>query len=132
MPRASSLFRHMLLLALAAVLLGVVAPTVGRVLSATAMRVAPVLMEMCTSGGRKVVDVSSLPGEAGKPEAPAMAMDAHCGYCVPGAPLPMVLALLVALLLWPAAVPPATGYARAWRPLRNIRGLGSQAPPLAL
>jgi hypothetical protein len=121
----------MLLLAIAAVLLTAAAPTVSRVLSA-AMRAAPVLMEICSSGGLKLVDVSPFLGETGEPAAPAAAMDAHCGYCVLGTPLPVVLALLAGLLPWPAAAPAGTRYARAWQSLRNTRGLGSQAPPFAL
>ena len=132
MPRSLPLFRHMLLLALAAVLLTVAAPTMSRVLSAAAMRAAPVLMEICTTGGLKLLDASPFLGDTGEPATPAAAMDGHCGYCVLGTPLPVVLALLVGLLLWPAAAPAATHYARTWQSLRNTRGLGSQAPPLAL
>lgn len=131
MPRSSPLFRPLALLALTAVLLALAAPTVGRVLSAAAMRGAPVLMEICTSGGLKLVDVSPFLGDTGEPAMPASAMDAHCGYCVLGTPLPVVLALLVGLLLWPTAAPAATHYARTWQSLRNTRGLGSQAPPMA-
>lgn len=134
MPRSSSLFRHLALLALAAVLLSVAAPTTSRVLSATISRAAPVLMEMCTSAGFELVDVSPFlggDGEPAEPEAPTAAMGADCGYCVLSTPLPVVVAVLVASPPWSAGAPVVAGYARGWPVLRNLRGLGSQAPPLA-
>ena len=122
----------MALLALAAVLLTVAAPTVSRVLSATGWRAAPVLMEICTTGGLKLVDVSPFLGKDGEPAVPATSMEPHCGYCVLATPLPVVLALLLALLLWGAAATAPPARALALKSLRNTRGLGSRGPPLAL
>lgn len=119
-------------LALVAVLLTVAAPTISRALVATGAKVAPILMEMCTIAGTKLVDVS--PYIAGEDPVRPMTsvMDDACGYCVLATPLPLVLLLLCLLGLRP----PRTSTFRLYTALlpspRNTRGLGSQAPPLAL
>lgn len=130
MARDSTAFRHMAVLALAAMLLVAVAPTVSRVLAATASKTGPVLMEMCTMAGLKLIDVSPFPGGTDdEPATPAAPMGPACDYCVLATPLPIVLLLLFALLPWAPRrlVFPAMSVAPRFR--RNMRGLGGQAPP---
>ncbi len=131
MVRESSTSRHLAVLALLAVLLSALAPTVSRALAATAAKGAPILMEMCTMAGIKLVDVSPFVAAAdGEPAPPSSPMAPACDYCVLAAPLLVVLALLLGLLAWRPAPPANRSYTLAPRLLRNLRGLGSQAPPL--
>ncbi|TWG92825.1 Protein of unknown function (DUF2946) [Luteimonas sp. J16] len=131
MVRQSSTFRHLAVLALLAVLLSALAPTVSRAVAATTAKGAPILMEMCTVAGIKLVDVSPFIGAADEqPAPPASPMAPACDYCVLATPLLVVLALLLAALAWRPAPPADRRYALAQRPLRNLRGLGSQAPPV--
>ena len=131
MVRQSSISRHLAVLALLAVLLSALAPTVSRVVAATAARGAPILMEMCTMAGIKLVDVSPFVAAAeDEPAPPASPMAPACDYCVLATPLLVVLALLLASLEWTPAPPADRLYTLAQRPLRNLRGLGSQAPPV--
>lgn len=120
-------------LALAAMLLAALMPTVSRVLAASAPRGAPVLMEMCTVAGTKLIDVSSFLGVDDAEPAPATtAMADACGYCTLATPPPILLALLFLSLLWTPRAPATRVRTRVLKPLRNARGLGSQAPPIAL
>lgn len=131
MTRSSASFRRMAWLALAAVVLSIAMPTASRVASAVAPDMAPILMEMCTTGGTRLVDVTSFLG--GETPAPPMSeMTEACDYCVLVPPLVLALALLFCLLLHPPRSPPLRRYACLPTSLRNIRGLGSQAPPIAL
>ena len=131
MVRQSSISRHLAVLALLAVLLSALAPTVSRVVAATAARGAPIRMEMCTMAGIKLVDVSPFVAAAeDEPAPPASPMAPACDYCVLATPLLVVLALLLASLAWTPAPPADRLYTLAQRPLRNLRGLGSQAPPV--
>ena len=124
-------FRRMAWLALVAVLLTVAAPTVSRVLASTLAKTAPVLMEMCTRVGSQLVDASPfIAGE--QPDRPMTAMDDVCGYCVLATPLPVLLLLLCLLTLRPSLSATLRPYAALLRSPRNTRGLGSQAPPIAL
>lgn len=121
-------------LALVAVLLGALVPTISRAVASGTSGAAAVLMEMCTPAGRQMVDVSALlwGQDEPAPPPPAAAMDEACAYCVLAPPLPLVLALLLALVLYPALVP-ASRFCFLLPPSpRNLRGLGSRAPPLAL
>ncbi|WP_442683735.1 DUF2946 domain-containing protein [Stenotrophomonas sp. JC08] len=131
MIQSSASFRRMAWLALVAVLLTVVAPTVSRVLMTTVSKTSPILMEMCSTVGLKTIDVSALIGSE-ESVRPMMVMDDACGYCVLATPLPLVLALLVALLLRPPQAPALHFFSLRLRTPRNMRGLGSQAPPRAL
>lgn len=118
-------------LALVAVLLTVAVPTASRVISTLAPTLAPVLMEMCTTAGLQVRDVSAvLPGDEPAPP-PVAPMDA-CDYCVLSAPPPLLLLALLLLALLPVRTPIAGRRLALPRPPRNLRGLGSQAPPLPL
>ncbi len=118
-------------LALVAVLLTVAAPTVSRVLAATVAKTAPVLMEMCTVAGLKVIDVSPYVG-GGEAAPPMAAMGDACGYCVLATPPLLALVLLCLLALRPPQAPLRGLYRARQRSVRNARGLGSQGPPLAL
>src|SRR5690606_14094099 len=84
MIRGSAAFRRMTWLALVAVLLGAVVPTVSRAVASAVPGAVPLLMEMCTPAGRKMMDVSRLVADWGEPAPapPAAAMDEACGYCV--------------------------------------------------
>ncbi|MGY1409838.1 DUF2946 family protein [Luteimonas sp. A611] len=106
------------------------APAVSRVLAASMPDGALILMEMCTKAGMKLIDVSPFVGDVEQPANLPSADDDACGYCALTTPAPLVLALLFALLLWAAQLPALRGCTRIARPLRNLRGLGSQGPPL--
>jgi hypothetical protein len=127
----------MSLLALAAMLLLLLVPTVGRVLSARSDASDGVWTQMCTMAGLKLVKLT--PGDANpvgpdpaKPSPAGNGMADDCAYCP-------VLNALVALVLWavfafPAAPTRQLPPARA--PLPRTRwhpsGLGSRGPPIAL
>lgn len=134
MTRGSSAFRRMAWLALVAVLLGALVPTVSRVVASGTSGAAAVFMEMCTPAGRQMVDVSALLWKQGEPAPPppAAAMDEACAYCVLAPPLPLVLALLLALLLYLPQVPAVRFLSPFQQSPRNLRGLGARAPPIAL
>src|SRR5690606_5947476 len=85
MDRRSTAFRWMARLALVAVLLTVAVPTASHVVSTLAPTLAPVLMEMCTTAGLQVRDVSALLSGDEPAPPPAPSMDA-CDYCVLSAP----------------------------------------------
>lgn len=134
MTRGSSGFRRMAWLALVAVLLGAVVPTVSRAVASAAPGALPLLLEMCTPAGRKMVDMSLLAAEWGEsaPPVPLAAMDEACSYCVLVPPLPLVLALLLALLLYPVLAPAIWLSSLVPQAPRNLRGLGARAPPIFL
>lgn len=122
-------------LALLAALLLVLVPTASRIIASATSATHSVLMELCTGGGTHRVDAPPfIAHENPSPAATAASMTGEaCGYC---ALLPPLLPLLLAFAAWlprmprriavPAQVPPL----RRWP--RNLRGLGSQAPPIAL
>ena len=117
-------------LAFLAVLLMTAMPTIGRIVASVAPQATPVLMEMCTTAGRSLVDVSPFIA----PEAPARPMQAMaeaCDYCTLLPPLQLVLLVLCAQLLRPPPHRRARSYRIVPRAVRNLRGLGSQAPPVA-
>lgn len=126
-------------LALVAMLLIALAPTVSRALQdGGGAPAGPVMqaLQMCTSGGLQVRAASPwTPGASqsggGEPAHAHGGGDA-CGYCSIVVPLPLLLVLLCGLLL---PLPQAPVFrSRVVRPrlLRNARGLGAQAPPLVL
>lgn len=120
-------------LALAAALLMAVAPAVSRVVMASASKAVPVLMELCTASGTQLIDVAPFLGES-EPAPPAMTshLDEACAYCTLSTPLPLLLLLFFAWLLRPAAALLPRPYLFSPHALRNLRGLGSQAPPIFL
>lgn len=130
MSRGSSAFRRMAWLALVAVLLGALVPAVSRVLASGTGGAAAVFMEMCTPAGRQMVDVSVLLWKQGeRPPPPAAPTDEACAYCVLAPPLQLVLALVLALLAYRALTPAVQSPSPFLPSPRNLRGLGSRAPP---
>lgn len=118
-------------LALVAVLLMAVVPTASRITASFVSHAGPVLMELCTTAGRVMVDVSPFIGE--QEQVHAMDDMGHaCDYCALLPPLQLLLLMLLALLLRPSSREGPRYYGITLRPVRNLRGLGSQAPPLAL
>ena len=109
--RASDSFRGMALVALFATLMAALAPTASRVLATASAHAA-----------------HHLAGD----DSTLQPVDEACGYCMLVAPPPPVPAQP-----WPPALKHAD---KATSPLhivrlrsnRNVRGLGSQAPPLAV
>lgn len=127
-------------LALVAVLLMSLMPTVSRVLAGASNAASGMqaLVEMCTTGGLRWVDISSMVADAriGQDDRNAGdhdgGIDDACGYCALSTPLTLLLLLFCALLAWLPRAPTPPRY-RPWlQPLRNTRGLGAQAPPLTL
>lgn len=128
-------------LALAAMLLVALAPTVSRTLPASAAPGGAVmrLVELCTTTG---MQVRLLPAQPTTPAGhdggqPAGQPDPHaggdaCGYCSLTVPPPVLLLLACALLALLPAAPAFRVRCVLPRSLRNLRGLGAQAPPLAL
>lgn len=121
-------------LALVATLLTAVMPTVSRIVASATTSASPLLLEMCTAAGIKLVEMPSpLGGDAPQPGHPMPpAMGDACGYCVLATSLPVVLLLLGLAAPHGRTAPVARIYQTRLRLTRNARGLGSQAPPLAL
>ncbi|KAF1687233.1 hypothetical protein B1992_04415 [Pseudoxanthomonas broegbernensis] len=118
-------------LALLAVLLLALAPSVSRALSAGSTQVLAGWSELCTTMGLQLLPspARSLSGEP----APAPVNGDYCDYCPLAASLPLVLlALALLLLAWPQggrlSLPPAPRLRMA----ANLRGLGSRGPPILL
>lgn len=126
-------FQHwMARLALAAVLLVSVMPTVSRWLESRAPELQATVLAMCTMDGLAMKPASLL-DDAGKAPAPSGGMsDEYCAYCPLLASLAPVL-LALAILLPPvrrALLPAWTLPAVPAPPL--LRGLGARGPPLPL
>ena len=128
-------------LALAAMLLMALAPTISRTLASGADPNGPVIraLQMCTSGGLQTQLIASFLGD----DAVGFGGDEHpaphphepgdaCGYCSLVTPLPLLLLLLCGLLALPPMAPLFRRRTHAQRMLRNLRGLGAQGPPLTL
>lgn len=131
MTRSSPLLRCMLLLASVAMLLAAAAPAVSRILSPTE-RAAPMLVEMCTTGGLRLLALDGAPEGARDPvPAPQPAMDEACGYCTLPPPLPGAVAASPARPGWHAASAVPVHAAHATRTWRNLHGLGAQGPPVS-
>lgn len=128
-------------LALAAMLLVALAPTVSRTLQAPAAPGGAVmrLVEMCTAAGMQARLLPAMPAAPGGHDGgqPTNHPDPHaagdaCGYCSLTVPPPVLLLLACMLLALLPAAPSFRFRAFVPRSLRNLRGLGAQAPPLAL
>lgn len=120
--------------ALVATVLASFMPTASRVIASAADDAAPVLLEMCTAAGSKLFDATP-PGADGHgdPAAPmSHAMGEACDYCVLAPPLPTLPLLPGAWTLLPQAALATLPSPARLKLNRNLRGLGSQAPPLAL
>ena len=128
-------------LALAAMLLMALAPTISRTLASGADPNGPVIraLQMCTSGGLQTQLIASFLGD----DAVGFGGDEHpaphphepgdaCGYCSLVTPLPLLLLLLCGLLALLPVAPLFRHRIVARRSLRNLRGLGAQGPPLTL
>jgi hypothetical protein len=127
-------FQHwMARLALAAVLLLALLPSLGRWVEASGQRLPPALIAMCTSAGLSLFAPDSLPpGETtpavGMP-AGTMAAD-DCPYCPLLAKIaPLVLAIL-ALFSLPTPWRPTMREARGRRRAHVHGMLGARGPPL--
>ena len=127
-------FRHwMARLALAAVLLVAVMPTVSRWLESRAQGLPDAVLAMCTLDGLAMKPARLL-DDAGKAPAPSGAMsDEVCAYCPLLASLaPLVLAVLAFLLpAQPRALLPSGARPMPHAPPR-LRGLGARGPPILL
>ena len=128
----STRFQHwMARLALAAILLLSVMPSVSRWLESTAPRLPDAVLAMCTVDGL-AMQPASLLGDAGKPPAPTGAMPDETPYCPLLASLTPLLLALVMLLppLRRVLLPTWTQPALCAVPL--LRGLGARGPPILL
>ena len=134
MTLRSRRFQHwMARLALAAILLLALLPTLGRWVEASGQRLPPALVAMCTSAGLSLFSPDRLPsGETSPaPRMPAGTMTAEdCPYCPLLAKIaPLVLAIL-ALFALPTPWRPSVREARGRR-LAHVHGmLGARGPPL--
>jgi hypothetical protein len=120
-------------LALAAVLLVAVMPTVSRWLESRAPAWQHMVLAMCTTDGL-VMQPARLLNDAGKAPAPTGAMpDESCAYCPLLASLaPLVLAVLAFLLpAQPRALLPSGAHPTPHAP-PHLRGGGARGPPILL
>lgn len=134
MTLRSRRFQHwMSRLALAAVLLLALLPTIGRWVEVSGQRLPPALIAMCTSAGLSLFTADSLPPGETSPAAgmPAGTMTADdCPYCPLLAKIaPLVLAIL-ALFALPPIWRPSGREARGRRPAHVHGMLGARGPPL--
>lgn len=119
-------------LALAAILLLAVMPTLSRWLESRAPALPSTVLAMCTMDGLVVKPISWL-DDAGPTPAPAGAMpDAYCAYCPLLASLaPLLLALAILSPPLRRALLPAWTLPAVAIPPR-LSGLGARGPPLLL
>jgi len=119
-------------LALVAVLLMAFAPAISRVLAAGATQVLEGWTELCTTQGLKWVDTGAQPDAEKSPAPVPMLMGSDCAYC------PLAASLSLVLLFFFLVFPPLTGgritplHRPPSRTDINLRGLGSQGPPVLL
>jgi hypothetical protein len=129
----STRFQHwMARLALAAILLLSVMPSVSRWLESATPRLPDAVLAMCTVDGLAMKPVSLL-AETGKAPAPSGTMpDGYCGYCPLLASLtPLLLAVVILLPPLRRVLLPAWGQP-ALRAVPLLRGLGARGPPILL
>ena len=136
-------FQHsMARLALVAMLVVAVAPTVSRWLESTAQPLAAAFSAMCTShglvlAGEPVPERTAMPAGRAKPaQFPVMpahpGMDDACGYCsLLANAAPLVFAVLILLFRFR---PPRLPEGAPALHLQTVRlpGLGARGPPLPL
>lgn len=133
MLRDPTLQRTMSRLALVAVLLMVVAPTVSRWMKSDRLEFLPGLTEICTTLGLKSVDTSNWGADAGKTPVPAHGgMDADCAYCPLLAGAALLLLAFILLRLPSGSADIASALAVVFRSSSTFPGLGSRGPPLFL
>jgi hypothetical protein len=119
-------------LALIAVLLVALAPSVSRVLASGTTQVLAGWNELCTSAGLAWTDTGATSLLEKSPLPAGVPADADCAYCPLAVSLPLLLLLLCTLFPCPRAgvlLPTPTIRPRA---VCNGRGLGGQGPPLLL
>jgi hypothetical protein len=129
----STRFQHwMARLALAAILLLSVMPSVSRWLESATPRLPDAVLAMCTVDGLAMKPVSLL-AETGNVPAPSGTMpDGYCGYCPLLASLtPLLLAVVILLPPLRRVLLPAWGQP-ALRAVPLLRGLGARGPPILL
>ena len=128
-------FRHwMARLALAAILLVSLMPTVSRWLESGAQQLPDVVLAMCTSDGMAFTKPSLLADSGGTPAPmPAGGMpDEYCGYCpLLSALAPVLLALALFLPPLRRRLLPASTLPTPHAP-PLLRGLGARGPPILL
>lgn len=109
------------------------APSVSRVLASTGTQVLAGWAELCTSSGMKWVDTSKQsPSEKAVPDAGHASMGEDCAYCRLVDLVPLVVLFLAFVLPRIATYRSPGQDDPPQRPLQNIRGLGSQGPPIFL
>lgn len=131
----------MMRLALAAMLLMALAPTISRTLAGADDGSGAMLraLQMCTTSGLQTRLIAPLLGD----DAVGFGGDDHpaphphesgdaCGYCSLVTPLPLLLLLICGLLALQPVAPLFRRRTHAPLMLRNLRGLGAQGPPLPL
>lgn len=120
-------------LALVAVLLLAFAPSINRLVSGAGAQVLAGWTELCTASGLKWVDTADAsPAKKAPLAGGGMPMGTDCDYCrlVDVLPLLLLALCLTAPTGLRARLLPKPAPSR--RPPTNLRGLGSQGPPLFL
>lgn len=120
-------------LALLAVLLLALSPSLSRVLSGASSQVLAGWSELCTSTGLKWMSIET--GDFSGAAAPQPAMPAgagHCDYCPLAASLTLLVLFLAFLLPFRSDGPAPAWSAPRLRKPANLRGLGGQGPPILL
>lgn len=120
-------------LALAAILLVALAPTVSRWVESTTQRLPDALAAMCTGSGLSWMQSGDLSSPAQKAPAPAGTMpDEYCGYCsLLASVAPLLLAVILLLPMLPSLRLPE-GHAPPPLGVTVFRGLGARGPPILL
>lgn len=119
---------RMTLLALAAILLLALLPTLGRLAQAGQGAAAGAWTQLCTMSGMKLVKLP--PFSIGQPAAPAPDRGgSDCDYCPLLSMLTLAVAALVLALLGFAPVTPAPRRIRPPQIRLHPSGLGSRGPP---
>ena len=120
-------------LALVAMLLLALAPTMSRWLESGTQRLPEALAAMCTSTGISWLQPRSLLETGQEAPLPAAPMqDEYCGYCpLLASVVPLLLAIVLLLPILPSARLRG-GHAPPQRGVTLLRGLGARGPPIQL
>jgi hypothetical protein len=135
--RNASFQSAMARLALAAMLLLALLPTLGRLAPQAETAAGDGLAAMCTSAGLQLVALS-MPRDALQLSGDTLQAPAHphgdndCAYCPLLVSLVVALCLAIALHCLPQRMPVCARYVPPRRPRPCPCGLGSRGPPLAL
>ena len=120
-------------LALVAILLAALAPTMSRWLESGNQRLPDALAAMCTSGGLSWLQARSLQPAGQEAPVPAGGMqDEYCGYCPLLTGVVPVLLAIILLLPMLASVRLPQRHATPLPSLLVRRGLGARGPPILL